>query len=68
MSDAFEMPIEKWNAQVQQVTIGATADGGGTRGRTITVGGEASLPFLHFEGATANPPVIAMEVLDRPRE
>ena len=67
MSEAFEMPVEKWSAAVEEVTIGATADEGGTRGRTITVGGHTTLPFLHFDGATPNPPVIAMEVLDTPR-
>lgn len=68
MSESFEMPVEKWSAAVQEVTIGATAEQGGTRSRTITVGGETTLPFLHYEGASPNPPVIAMEVLDRPRE
>ncbi len=68
MSQTFEMPLEKWSAQVQEVVIGATPDQGGTRSHTITVGGEKTLPFLHFEGETPNRPVIAMEVLDRPRE
>lgn len=67
MSDSFQMPVEKWSAQVQEVVVGATADQGGTRSCAITVGGSRSLPFLHYEGGTPNPPVIAMEVLDRPR-
>jgi acetyl-CoA decarbonylase/synthase complex subunit delta len=61
---AFEMPTERWSSAVGTATIGATAENGGTRASTITVGGEASLPFLHFEGATPNPPVVAMEVPD----
>ncbi|MBC7286712.1 MAG: acetyl-CoA decarbonylase/synthase complex subunit delta [Armatimonadetes bacterium] len=67
MSQSFQVPVERWTARVQEVVIGATPDQGGTRGRTITVGGERTLPFVHFEGETPNPPVIAMEVLDRPR-
>jgi acetyl-CoA decarbonylase/synthase, CODH/ACS complex subunit delta len=47
------------------VTLGATKEKGGTRTSSIQIGGEASLPFLHFEGETPNKPVIAMEVVDR---
>ena len=41
---------EKWPNQIRTVTIGATAEEGGTRGSTVTVGGETTLPFLTFEG------------------
>ena len=61
---SFEMPVEKWAGSVNTVTIGATGAEGGTRTSVVTVGGDASLPFLHFEGAVPNRPVIAMEVLD----
>jgi acetyl-CoA decarbonylase/synthase complex subunit delta len=64
MHMAFETPTERWSSVVNTVTIGATAESGGTRTSTVTVGGEATLSFLHFEGATPNPPVVAMEVLD----
>ena len=60
----FTIPKERWTAQVQTTTIGATEAEGGTRTSTVTVGGEQTLPFLHFEGETPNPPVIAIEVLD----
>lgn len=60
----FEMPVEKWTGAVNAVTIGATAAEGGTRGSTVTVGGDAGLPFLHFEGKTPHRPAIAMEVPD----
>ena len=55
---------ERWAAAVQTVTIGATAEAGGTRTSTVTVGGAPSLAFLGFEGETPNPPVIAIEILD----
>jgi len=61
---SFEMPVEKWAGAVNTMTIGATSAEGGTRTSVVTVGGDTSLPFLHFEGATPNRPVIAMEVLD----
>ncbi len=60
----FEMPVEKWASAVNEVTVGATAADGGTRASTVTVGGDTSLPFLHFEGKTPHRSVIAMEVLD----
>lgn len=55
---------EKYSSKVGEVVLGATAEQGGTRTHTITVGGDSSLPFLHFEGEMKNRPVIAMEVTD----
>ena len=63
------MPVqvlkERNTGKISAVTLGATAAQGGTRTSTITVGGETSLPFLHFEGENPNRPVIAMEIVDR---
>jgi acetyl-CoA decarbonylase/synthase complex subunit delta len=56
---------ERNNGKIMEVTLGATAAAGGTRTSTLTLGGETSLPFLHFEGEVPHPPVIAMEVTDR---
>ncbi len=60
-----EIPKEKWTTSVLEVTLGATPNEGGTRGRTVTVGGERTLPFLHYEGETPHRPVVAVEVLDK---
>ena len=57
---------EQWTAAINQVTIGATKAQGGTRGKTITVGGQTTLPFLTFEGTIPNKPVIAGYVADVP--
>lgn len=62
----IEIPKEKWSGKVREVTLGATAAQGGTRTRTVTVGGETTLPFLHFEGHIPHPPAIAVEVQARP--
>jgi len=59
-----EIPTQKWTGKVREVTLGATAAEGGTRTRTVTVGGETALPFLHFEGEFPNPPAIAIEIQD----
>jgi len=50
---------EKWTNRINVVTIGATREQGGTRARTVSVGGETTLPFLTFEGEMPNRPVIA---------
>jgi acetyl-CoA decarbonylase/synthase complex subunit delta len=55
---------EKWSNQINTVTIGATKDAGGTRGSTVTVGGETTLPGLTFEGQVPNRPVVAGLVCD----
>ncbi len=55
---------EKWTNRIRTVTIGATREEGGTRGKTVTVGGETTLPYLTFEGEIPNPPVIAGVVTD----
>lgn len=59
---------EKWAHRINAVTIGACKAEGGTRARTVTVGAEEALPFLHAEGTIPHPPVIALEVWDCPPE
>lgn len=61
----IEIPKETWSGKVREVTLGAAAAEGGTRARTVTVGGESTLPFLHFEGQAPHRPVLALEVRDR---
>jgi acetyl-CoA decarbonylase/synthase, CODH/ACS complex subunit delta len=55
---------EQWTHRINTVTIGATKEQGGTRGSTVTVGGQTTLPYLAFEGALPNKPVIAGYVAD----
>ncbi|MDS1030707.1 CO dehydrogenase/acetyl-CoA synthase subunit delta [Bacillota bacterium LX-D] len=61
---AVEILKEKNRSAVQELVLGATSENGGTRTKTITVGGDSALPFHQFEGATPNRPVVAMEVQD----
>ncbi|MCM8783828.1 MAG: acetyl-CoA decarbonylase/synthase complex subunit delta [Candidatus Omnitrophica bacterium] len=60
----MEKVVEKWSGRVNEIVIGATSQERGTRKNVIKVGGENTLPFLHFEGEIINPPVVAMEVWD----
>jgi len=59
---------EKWTGKVREVTLGATSESGGTRQKTVTIGGETCMPFMDFEGSLPNPPVIAMEIKDKKPE
>ena len=61
----IQTPQEKWSGKVREITLGATRAEGGTRSRTVTVGGETTLPFLHFEGQIPHAPVVAVEVKSR---
>ena len=57
---------ELWDGMERnrEITLGATAAQGGTRAKTVTVGGETTLPFLTFEGEIPNPPVVAGLIVD----
>jgi len=61
---AVELPKEKWSGKIAEITLGATAENGGTRTSTVTIGGQNTLPYLHFEGQIPHRTAIAMEVLD----
>ncbi len=63
-----EIPKDKWPGSVRKVTLGATAAEGGTRTRTVTLGGETALPFMHFEAEMPCTPVVAVEIRDRKPE
>ncbi len=54
----LEIPVEKWTGKIQEVRLG------GNGRKSIVVGGESTLPFLHFEGSIPNRPAIAIEIQD----
>ncbi|MCA9926773.1 MAG: acetyl-CoA decarbonylase/synthase complex subunit delta, partial [Anaerolineales bacterium] len=55
---------EKWSGKVREITLGATKEQGGTRTKTVTIGGETAMPFMDFEGVMPHAPVIAVEIKD----
>jgi len=65
---SLQIPKEKWTGKVREVTLGATAANGGTRSHTVTVGGEGTLPFLHFDGQIPHQPLFAVEIKSRKPE
>jgi acetyl-CoA decarbonylase/synthase complex subunit delta len=63
-----EIPKDKWTGKIKEVTLGATSGDGGTRARTVVVGGETTMPFMQFEAPTPHAPVIAIEIKERKPE
>lgn len=66
MEVEFYPPIREYPGSITEVTLGATSADGGTRRKTITIGGEKVLPLHFFEGAQPHPPVVAGDVFDMP--
>ncbi len=64
----MELPnvADKWTGGVNEITLGATKDNGGSRQKTVTIGGSKSIPFMDFEGNPGHKPVIAMDIYDTP--
>ncbi len=62
---SLEIPKDSNPGKIAEVTIGATAEQGGTRSHTVTIGGSTALPHHFFEGEHPHRPVVAMEVFDR---
>jgi acetyl-CoA decarbonylase/synthase complex subunit delta len=61
----IEIPKDKWPGSIKTVTIGATTAEGGTRAKSITLGGQTCMPYLHYEAPMPNKPVIAIEIKSR---
>ena len=64
----IDIPKDKWPGSIRTITIGATSADGGTRAKSITLGGQTTLPYLQFEAATPHKPAIAVEIKSRKPE
>ena len=60
-----ELAPGKVDGQGAEVTLGATAAHGGTRARTVTIGGETTLSYMFTEGGMPHRPAVAIEILDQ---
>lgn len=60
----FVPPVETYPGKVVEVKLGSTKSEGGTRGKTVVIGGETTPAFYTFEGVTPHPPVISLDVFD----
>ena len=64
----IEIPKDKWPGSIKTLIIGGTEAEGGTRTSSVTIGGQTTMPYLHFEAPTPNKPVICIEIKSRKPE
>lgn len=64
LPESFTSSPDLYPKAIREVTLGATPGEGGTRSRTVTVGGSRAPPFTHPSVPPVHPPVIAMDVFD----
>jgi len=60
----FTPPVMQYPGQIAEVQLGAMKREGGTRDRTLVIGGEKVPPFYRFEAPMPHKPVIAFDVFD----
>lgn len=60
----FTPPVETYPGKVVEVKLGSTKSEGGTRGKSLIIGGETTPAFYTFERPMPHPPVIAVDVFD----
>ncbi len=60
----FKPPLMDYLGRIVEVKIGATKSEGGTRGKSVTIGGERFPPYYVFEGMMPHPPVLSFDVFD----
>ncbi|MCL1977083.1 MAG: CO dehydrogenase/acetyl-CoA synthase subunit delta [Candidatus Bathyarchaeota archaeon] len=64
LQQTFTSPIENYSSSIAEVKLGATKSEGGTRGRSITIGGEKAPAFYTFESPVIHKPVVTLDVFD----
>jgi len=64
MTAQFAPPIETYAGKIVEVKLGATRGEGGTRGKSIIIGGETAPAFYTFERPVLHPPVVTLDVFD----
>ena len=60
----FTPPIETYSGRIVEVQLGARKGEGGSRDKSIIIGGERSPPYYLFENPTPHPPTITLDVFD----
>jgi acetyl-CoA decarbonylase/synthase complex subunit delta len=64
MTAQFAPPIQTYPGKIVEVKLGATRSEGGTRGKSIIIGGETAPAFYTFERPMLHPPVVTLDVFD----
>jgi acetyl-CoA decarbonylase/synthase complex subunit delta len=64
IEERFNPPVETYPNKIVEVQLGATKAEGGSRGRSVIIGGEAAPAFYTFEKPTVHAPVVTVDVFD----
>ena len=62
----FTPLVEEYPGKIREITLGAMKSEGGSRGKTIVIGGENSPSYYLFERAPPQPPIVAVDTFDTP--
>jgi acetyl-CoA decarbonylase/synthase complex subunit delta len=62
-----DTPINEYSGKIVEVKLGATRTEGGTRGKSILIGGESVPAYYNFQQLPLHKPVIAFDVFDWPK-
>jgi acetyl-CoA decarbonylase/synthase complex subunit delta len=60
----FVPPVETYPSKIVEVKLGATKSEGGTRKKSLTIGGETAPAFYTFERPMPHPPIVAVDIFD----
>lgn len=60
----FKHPRSEYPGHILEVKLGTTKGEGGTRGKSLTIGGEVAPAYYLFEGPMVHPPIISFDVFD----
>lgn len=66
MTDQFIPHHMKYPGKIREVTLGATRSGGGSRGKTVIIGGSTAPAYADFSSHSDHLPAIALDVFDMP--
>jgi len=64
IQEEFIPPVETYPGKIVEVKLGGTKGDGGTRGKSLTIGGEIAPAFYTFENSMPHPPVVAVDIFD----
>ncbi len=60
----FKSPLMDYPGEIREITIGATKADGGTRGKTLTIGGHKAPAWNLFQAKAPHLPILAADVFD----
>jgi acetyl-CoA decarbonylase/synthase complex subunit delta len=62
-----DLPIKEYSGKIVEVKLGATRTEGGTRNKSIVIGGQSVPAYYNFQQMPPHKPVIAFDVFDWPK-